>query len=128
MTFCQLLIAVLLFEHASDERKKGKLILFKINITLPKILFNLIVYVDTNSNLDNIKDKIPHDQRKHVIYKIKCPGCNGCYIGKIDIYLITRITEHSTKETLCLNISLNIIVGCIPFRYYSMKMKTTTCL
>ena len=32
----------------------------------------------------NIKDKVPHDQRYHVIYKINCPGCNGCYIGKIE--------------------------------------------
>ena len=31
----------------------------------------------------NIKDKIPHDQRNHVIYKIMFPGWNGCYIGKL---------------------------------------------
>ena len=67
-------------------------------------------------------------QRNHVIYKIKCSGCNGCYIGKTERCLITRTTEHGTKETnLCLNISLNvnclkIVVGCIPFLHYSMKM------
>ena len=47
----------------------------------------------------NIKDKIPHDQRNHVIYKIMFPGCNGCYIGKTERCLITRINEHGTKET-----------------------------
>ena len=47
----------------------------------------------------NIEDKLSHDQRNHVIYKIKCPGCNGCCIGKTERCLITRITEHGTKET-----------------------------
>ena len=47
----------------------------------------------------NIQDKVRYDQRNHVIYKIKCPGCNGCYIGKTERFLITRITEHGTKET-----------------------------
>ena len=47
----------------------------------------------------NIKDKVPHDQRNHVIYKIKCPGCNSCYIGKTERCLITRINERGTKET-----------------------------
>ena len=47
----------------------------------------------------NIKDKVPHDQRNQVIYKIKCPGCNRCYIGKTERCLITRITEHGTKES-----------------------------
>ena len=45
------------------------------------------------------KDKVPHDQRNHVIYKITYPGCSGCYIGKIERCLITRITEHGTKKT-----------------------------
>ena len=47
----------------------------------------------------NIKDKVLHGQRNYVIYKIKCSGCNGCYIGKTEIYLITRATERGTKET-----------------------------
>ena len=46
-----------------------------------------------------IKYKVPHDQRNHVIYKIKCPGCNSRYIGKTESCLITRITGHGTKET-----------------------------
>ena len=70
---------------------------------------------NTKSFYCNIKDKVPHGQRNHVIYKIKCPGCNDCYIskterclmmfmndGKIINYercLITRITDHGTKET-----------------------------
>ena len=47
----------------------------------------------------NIKDKVLHDQRNLVIYKINCPGCNGCYIGKSERYLILLIIEHGTKET-----------------------------
>ena len=47
----------------------------------------------------NIKDKVPYDQRNHVLYKIKYPSCNGCYIGKTERCLITRLTEHGTKET-----------------------------
>ena len=34
----------------------------------------------------------------HVIYKIKCPCCNDCYIGKTERCLITRIIQHATKE------------------------------
>ena len=48
--------------------------------------------VISNINLLMIK-------RNHVIYKIKFPGCNGCYIGKTERCLITRITEYGTKET-----------------------------
>ena len=39
---------------------------------------------DTKSFYCNIKDKVPHDQRNHVIYKTKSPGCNDCYIGKTE--------------------------------------------
>ena len=69
---------------------------------------------------------------------------NGCYIGKTERYLITRITEHDMKETepmfqhlslslslslsfsLSLSLSVNclkIIFGYIPFRHYSINMK-----
>ena len=63
---------------------------------------------------------------------------NGCYIGKTERYLITRITEHDMKETepmfqhLSLSLSpslslsvncLKIIFGYIPFRHYSINMK-----
>ena len=47
----------------------------------------------------NIKDKVPDDQRNHVIYKIKCPGINVCYVRKTERCLITRITEYGTKVT-----------------------------
>ena len=82
----------------------------------------------------NINDKVPYDQRNHVIYKIKCPGCNGCYIGKTEC-LITRNNEHGTKETEPMFKQLRecesfikIVVGCIPFRHHSMKMKMTISL
>ena len=60
----------------------------------------------------------------------KSPCGNGCYIGKTESYLITRITEHDMKETepmfkhLSLSVNcLKIIFGYIPFRHYSMNMK-----
>ena len=81
----------------------------------------------------NIKDKVPNDQRSHVIYVmlfVKCPGCNDCYRGKTERCFTTRITELGTKEAEHLNISLNmkplkIVVRCILFCYYSMKMNMT---
>ena len=69
----------------------------------------------TKSFYCNIKDKVPHKQRNHIIYKIRCPSCNDCYISKTERRLmmfmndgefinyerclITRITKHGTKET-----------------------------
>ena len=47
----------------------------------------------------NIKDKVPCDQMNHVIYKIKCPAGNGCYIGKTERCSIIRINQHGTKQT-----------------------------
>ena len=47
----------------------------------------------------NIKDNMPHDQRNHIIYKIKCHDCNGCYISKTERCLITMVNEYGTKET-----------------------------
>ena len=47
----------------------------------------------------NIKSKVPHDQKNHVICKIKYPTCNGCNIGKTERCLIIRIIEAGTKET-----------------------------
>ena len=67
----------------------------------------------------NIKDRVSHTQRSHVIYTIKCPGCSGCYISKTERCLITRINEQGRKGG-CLNSSLNmnclkIVFACIPY-------------
>ena len=62
----------------------------------------------------NIKEKVARDQKNHVIYKIKCPGCNDCYIGKTERCLTTRITEHGTKETISLNVNCFKTVVCCP--------------
>ena len=68
----------------------------------------------------NVKDKVPHDQRDHVIYKIKCPGCTGCYIGKTERCLITRINEHGTKET---ELMFKHIYECESFTDYCWLMQ-----
>ena len=36
--------------------------------------------------------------KKHAVYKIKCPACNGCYVGKTDCCFGTRMHEHGTKQ------------------------------
>ena len=63
------------------------------------VKFRVLYDTKKKSFYCNIKDKVPHNQRNRVIYKIKCPGCNGCYISKTEKCLITRITEQGTKET-----------------------------
>ena len=77
----------------------------------------------------NSKDKVPNDTRNHAIYKIKLLGCNGCHIGKTERCLITRITEHDTKETghlfKCLSeceMNLENVVDCVLFRHNSVKV------
>ena len=40
------------------------------------VKFRVIYDTEKMSYYCNIEDKFPHDQRNHVIYKIKCPGCN----------------------------------------------------
>ena len=75
----------------------------------------------------NVKDRVSHIQRNNVIYTVKCPGCSGCYISKIERCLITRINEHG-REKGRLNSSLDmnclkIVFACIPFRHNSIKTK-----
>ena len=74
------------------------------------VRFRVLYYTKKMSIYYKIKDKVLHNQRNHVIYKIMCLGCNGCYIDKTRRCLRTRFTEHGTKETEaeCLNISLNV--------------------
>ena len=46
----------------------------------------------------SVEDKIPTHQKSNVIYIIKCPGCDGDYVGKAGRYIITRLNEHSNHS------------------------------
>ena len=66
----------------------------KINVTF-------VVIHDTKkiSFYCNVKDKVPYEQRNNIIYRIRCPGCGGKYIGKTERCLISRMNEHGTRDT-----------------------------
>ena len=48
------------------------------------VKFRVLYNIKKMSFCCSIKDKVPHDQRNQVNYKTKCPGCNGCCIGKFE--------------------------------------------
>ena len=80
-----------------------------------KINVKFVVIYDTKkiSFYCNVKDKVPHEQRNNIVYRIRCPGCGGKYIGK--------------TLNLCLNICQNVKclqrhVICMLFHHYIMKV------
>ena len=44
--------------------------------------------------LPSLKPMIEKNYTSNVIYKVRCPGCDSCYVGMSSRHLITRITEH----------------------------------
>ena len=60
--------------------------------------FRVLYYTNKVSFYCNIKDKVPHVQRNHMIYKIKWRGSSGCYTGKIEMFN-SQNYWHGTKET-----------------------------
>ena len=44
------------------------------------------------------KDKTPTLSKSHVVYEVKCPGCNSNYIGKTDRTLYERTKEHAWTD------------------------------
>ena len=66
-----------------------------------KINVKFVVIYDTKkfSFYCNVKDKVPHEQRNNIIYRIRCTGCGGKYIRKTERCLIFRMNEHGTRDT-----------------------------
>ena len=66
-----------------------------------KIDVKFIAIYDTKkfSPYCNVNDKVPHEQRNTIIYRITCPGCDEKYIGKTERCLISRMNEHGTRNT-----------------------------
>ena len=78
-----------LLPYAGSKREQlAKHCLKKIRHGL-KINFKFFIYdTKTISLYSNVKDKVPHEQRNNIIYRIMCPGCGGKYIGKTERFLI----------------------------------------
>ena len=71
----------------------------KISKNVSRKLILRVIYTTTKiSDFCSVKDKIPDEQKNHVVYKIKCPACGGCYVGKTDCCFGVRMQEHGTKQ------------------------------
>ena len=49
--------------------------------------------------LPSLKPIVPQLLKSRVIYKIDCPRCHACYVGKTCRHLQTRFGEHKTKKS-----------------------------
>ena len=69
-----------------------------------KINVKFVVIYDTKkiSFYCNVEDKVPHEQRNNIVYRVRCPGCGGEYIGITERCLISRMNEHGTDT--CRNV------------------------
>ena len=81
-----------------------------------KINVKFVVIYDTKkiSFYCNVKDKVPHEQRNNIVYRIKCPGCGGKYIGKSERCLICRNVKCLKRHVIC-----------VLFHHYIMKVIQT---
>ena len=48
--------------------------------------------------LPSLKHPVEKMMKSNVVYKIKCPRCNSCYVGQTSRQLQRRFTEHLTKK------------------------------
>ena len=48
--------------------------------------------------LPSLKAPISKLLKSNVIYKVTCPRCQACYVGKTSRHLCTRFGEHRTKK------------------------------
>ena len=63
------------------------------------VKFVVIYDVEKISFYCNVKDKVLHEQRKNIVYRIRCLGCDGKYIRKTERCLIFHMNEHRTWDT-----------------------------
>ena len=50
------------------------------------------------SYLPSLKSPIPKMLKSDVVYKVTCPRCQTCYVGKTSRHLSTRFAEERTKK------------------------------
>ena len=48
--------------------------------------------------MPSLKAPVPKLLKSNVIYKVTCPRCQACYVGKTSRHLCTRFGEHRTKK------------------------------
>ena len=48
--------------------------------------------------MPSLKPPVERVLRSGVVYKIKCPRCQACYVGQTGRHLITRFKEHQSKK------------------------------
>ena len=48
--------------------------------------------------MPSLKPPVEGVMRSGVIYQIKCPRCQACYVGCTDRHLITRFKEHRSRH------------------------------
>ena len=46
-----------------------------------------------------LKAEAPSEIASRVVYKITCPGCQACYVGRTDRHARTRFGEHRTQRS-----------------------------
>ncbi|KYN07135.1 hypothetical protein ALC62_01943, partial [Cyphomyrmex costatus] len=61
----------------------------KVNVTLQDTLSNRFIKVH--------KDGLSKEQKRNVVYKIKCKDCDAFYVGQTSRKLKTRIKEHKNN-------------------------------
>ena len=51
------------------------------------------------SCLPSLKSPIPKMLRSDVVYRITCPRCQACYVGKTSRHLTSRFAEHKSRAS-----------------------------
>ena len=49
--------------------------------------------------LPSLKPHVDVSLRSKVVYKIKCPCCNACYVGQTSRHLLCRVREHKRRSS-----------------------------
>ena len=73
-------------KYASAIKKTG--VLVKPIFTLRKL----------KTVTPSLKEPVVKDLKSGVVYKIKCPRCDACYVGATTRHLQTRVKEHRSRK------------------------------
>ena len=58
----------------------------------------ILIMRKLKSVLPNLKEPLEVHLSSNIIYKLKCHGCNACYIGLTTRHLVTRANEHTRSS------------------------------
>ena len=65
-----------------------------------KVVFTL---TKLKNCLPSLKPVVDKSFKSGVVYKIKCPRCNSCYVGQTSRHLICRIKEHKRNGPVAIH-------------------------